>query len=304
MKIMMDCSDIFRNCRCPLRLDEPLAGHTSFRIGGPADVFAVPGSAEEAVGVLETARKANVPVFVIGGGANILVGDRGVRGLVVSLEKLDHCLLEEPVVRAGAGCPVSRAAEIAARAGLAGLERFYAMPGSVGGAVWMNARCYETEIADRLESVTVLDRDLEVRAAGVDKKMFSYKKSPYQAGGEIILEARFRLESDDAASLAVIMQKIRQDREEKGHFTAPSAGSVFKNNRAFGMPTGKLIDALGLKGTAVGGARISALHANIIINTGNATARDVKELISLIEKRIFDHYGFVLDREIIYIGED
>jgi UDP-N-acetylmuramate dehydrogenase len=287
-----------------IRSREPLSRHTSFRIGGPADAFARPRSVEELVSLLTAARESSVPVFIIGAGANILVSDKGFRGLIVSLARFCTFTIAGTRVEMGAGLPAARAAKKTARAGLQGLERFHAMPGSVGGAVWMNARCYESSFSDCLTAVTVLDQALHVRSLAVDRRVFDYKKSPFQTDGSVILSAVFSLTPAQPRALAAAMREIERDRRAKGHFSHPSAGSVFKNNRDFGEPTGKLLDALDFRGKAVGGAQVSVRHANIIINRRRATAADVKALVARAEQAIKQKYGYTLEREIIYIGDD
>ncbi len=287
--------------------DEPMSLHTTFETGGPADIYAEPATPGEAARLLEEARRLDLPAFVLGGGANILVSDRGVRGLVLSTAGMGGIRVDGAVLTAGAGAPVSRAAEAAADAGLGGLDFIYAMPGSVGGALWMNARCYDSSIADVLESVEFLGGAARPERAGRDDPAFmagfAYKKSPFQSDGRVILEASFRLRPADPEALWKRMREIRADRTAKGHFLAPSAGSVFKNNRDFGSPSGAIIDRLGLRGFSVGGARVSPLHANIILNTGGATARDIRVLIETVQKRVFDAFGFRLEPEILFVGD-
>jgi UDP-N-acetylmuramate dehydrogenase len=300
---MNDLEKILAPFRAVVRFREPLARHTSFRIGGPADAFARPRNSEELAALLKRAREASIPAFIIGAGANILVSDRGVRGLVVSLDRFRALSISGLTVKAGAGLAAGRLAYRTARAGLKGLERFYAMPGSVGGSVWMNARCYESSFADTLTAVTVLDRDLTPCARLVDRSLFGYKISPFQTDGGMILDATFSLTREDPRVLGPIMREIERDRRAKGHFSAPSAGSVFKNNRAFGAPTGRLLDELGLRGQTAGGAQFSPLHANIIVNRRRATAADVMALITRAERAVQEKYGFALEREVIYVGE-
>jgi UDP-N-acetylmuramate dehydrogenase len=301
---MNDLKKILAPFRPILRFREPLARHTSFRIGGPADAFARPRMTAELTALLEHARASGLPVFIIGAGANILVADKGIRRLVVSLERIRGFEINGTTVKAGAGLPASVLAEKTARAGLKGLERFFRMPGSVGGSVWMNARCYETSFCDALVSVTVLDRDLRPIESAIDRSAFDYKKTPFQTDGSVILSASFRLTRADPRALFPVMREIERDRRAKGHFSAPSAGSVFKNNRAFGEPTGRLLDAVGLRGRRSGGAQFSPLHANIIVNRGRATAADVKALIALAEHSVKEKYGFTLEREVICVGEE
>ncbi|MCF7928254.1 MAG: UDP-N-acetylmuramate dehydrogenase, partial [Spirochaetales bacterium] len=229
--------------------------------------------------------------------------DAGIRGLVIDTGRLQNIEVQDTRIRAGAGCDISKVAEHAAEKGLSGLEFIYAMPGSVGGSVWMNARCYGISVSERLESVRYLDENLQVREMIVDAKNFGYKTSPFQDKDAVILDAVFQLAEGDPAQIRRRMEKNREDRTTKGHFRAASAGSTFKNNRDFGSPTGVLIDRLGLKGYQIGGAMVAPYHGNIIINTGNAASRDILDLIRYIERRVYERYGFSLEREVRLIGD-
>ena len=198
---------------------------------------------------------------------------------------------------------MSEVSWLAASAGLAGLEFIFSMPGSVGGALWMNARCYGSSISEVLDWVEIINKDLEIVRFTPSDDSFAYKVSPFQKTNDVILSAGFRLREGDKDSLFREMESNRADRERKGHFVAPSAGSVFKNNRAFGDPTGKIIDRLGLRGYTIGGAKISDYHANMIVNTGGATAADIEALVRLVARRVREELGFTLEREVIPVGE-
>jgi UDP-N-acetylmuramate dehydrogenase len=291
------------NISCPLLFDEPLSMHTSFKIGGPAPVFARPGNTVQAREIFSVCLENNLRWYAVGHGSNVLVSDKGLPGVVISFEELKGVTVNGTRVRALSGTRLSDVVEEAQARGLGGLHPFHAMPGSVGGAIWMNARCYGASISDILESVQVLDRAARIETIPVNRDDFSYKKSPFQGRDLLILEGTFRLAAADPGSLRGRMDEIFADRVNKGHFLYPCAGSVFKNNRDFGRPTGELIDSLGLKGYSIGGARVSERHANIIINTGSARARDVKRLVEYIQRRVRERYGFELEREIIYLGE-
>jgi UDP-N-acetylmuramate dehydrogenase len=286
-----------------LRCDEPMAGHTSFRIGGPADLYAAPVSPAEVEQIIAACARESVPCFFLGGGTNLLVSDRGIRGVVLDLSGLYGFDAEGTQVTAQGGTPVSSLSDFALSRGLAGLEFAHALPGSVGGAVWMNARCYDAEIADVLSWVDYLDDGLVARHYVMSRADWEYKRSPFQQGSAVILRAGFRLAPGDPHLMGELMRDHRQDREKKGHFLFPCAGSVFKNNRAFGAPTGKLVDSLGLKGRRIGGAQIAPFHGNIIVNTGGASARDVRALIDLVEKEVRSSLGFSLEREVILAGD-
>lgn len=287
----------------PLRFDEPMAPHTSFRIGGPADAFLAPRSAEELADARSACLAAGLPVFLLGGGTNLLVADKGIRGAVIDLSGLRGLRIAEGALDALAGTPISDAAAAAAAAGLSGLEFAYCLPGTVGGAVWMNARCYDGSVSERLLAVVSSADDLVPRRRGILPEEWGYKRSPYQGLREAILSAEFRLAPGDRGRMEARMAEIKADRERKGHFRFPSAGSTFKNDRAFGAPTGALIDSLGLRGLAVGDAQVAPYHGNILINRGRATAADMLELIRTVERRVEDRLGFRLEREVVLAGE-
>lgn len=282
--------------------DEPLSLHTSFRVGGPADVYVVPEDADGIAMVLRAAVAQGIPVFVLGGGANILVSDQGIRGIVLDLRRIAHIAINDGELVAGAGYGMSDAAAYAAARGYSGPDFLYSMPGSVGGSVWMNARCYGTSISDVLRWATLIHPDGTRTRYEPAPEEFAYKKSPFQTRRAVIYEASFSLKQEELEVITARMREIESDRRSKGHFDAPSAGSVFKNNRSFGKPTGKIIDELGLKGHQIGGARISPLHGNIIVNTGTATAADILALVRYVETTVEAATGFRLEREVIPVG--
>ena len=286
------------------KADEPMSAHSSFRIGGPADLYVLPRGAAEAVEVLRLCTRESVPVFLLGGGTNILVSDRGIRGAVVDLSRLAGIRVEGFLLIAQAGTPVSEVAEEACNRGLSGLEFAYSLPGSLGGAVWMNARCYGAEISDVLQSVDYLPgAGGQTRRYEKKAEDWGYKRSPFQDGEKVVLSASFLLRPGDPAEMRRRMHSYREDRERKGHFLHPCAGSIFKNNRAFGAPTGKIIDSLGLKGTRIGDAQIAPYHGNIFINTGRARAADMRGLIERVEAEARARLGIELEREVILVGQ-
>jgi UDP-N-acetylmuramate dehydrogenase len=296
------------NIKGSIRRKEPLSRHTTFRIGGPADLFLQPADPGELPALFALLRGEGVPVFPLGGGANILVSDRGIRGAVLDLSELRGGRRAdgpegEPRLEFLAGTPVSAACEQACRLGLSGLEFLYAMPGSVGGAVWMNARCYSRSISDVLAEVQVAEPGGDLRMHLPDPEQFDYKLSPYQGMDALILRACFRLQEGDPRAIQAAMQANRADREAKGHFLWPCAGSVWKNNRSFGEPTGRILDSLGCKGLRVGDAAVSDQHANIIVNLGQATAAQVLELMRLVEARVLEARGYRLEREVLPVGD-
>jgi UDP-N-acetylmuramate dehydrogenase len=287
----------------PIRYDEPMAKHTSFHIGGSADAYAAPRSVEEIKELHSFCRQSGLPCFLLGGGTNLLVSDRGIRGMVVDISGVRGVGREGEEIAALAGSTMEETAGFALFEGLSGLEFTAGLPGSVGGAVWMNARAYEKSISDVLVRTEVLQADGTVRIIRTDPGEWGYKRSPFQNADALILCAFFSLQHGDRERMEEEMRRLRADRETKGHFLHPCAGSVFKNNRDFGAPTGKLIDSLGLKGRRIGDAAIASFHGNIIVNLGKATAADVLSLILLIESEVKQKLGFTLEREVLLAGE-
>ena len=280
-----------------------MAKHTTFEVGGPADVYAVPADAQDVATILRFSKEHDLPLFILGGGANILVSDDGFRGIVMDMGDIAEFEVRGEKVRVGAGLPISAAAERAAEAGLGGLDFLYSMPGSTGGALWMNARCYGSSVDDILEAATLVDEEGEIEHYTPKDGDFAYKVSPFQSRRAVIIDAVFKLHRDEVPLIRERMNTNEEDRRSKGHFDAPSAGSVFKNNRAFGNPSGVIIDGLGLRGTQIGGARVSDGHANIFINAQSATATDMRRLIEYVARRVLDERGFALEQEVLYVGD-
>ena len=281
-----------------------MRNHTSFQIGGPADLFCAPSTAYEIIHILKYADSCHFPVFILGDGANILVSDAGIRGIVIDMSNFsDFSFSKEYTLTAQAGIKVHELAEAAAKRGFAGVEFFFGLPGTVGGAIYMNARCYGVSTSDILSKVTYIDESFEKKTYTPREGDFTYKTSPFQHKKAVILEGEFVVQSGDRKNIRETMNSHRADRNRKGHFDFPSAGSTFKNNRDFGQPTGKIIDSLGLRGYKIGGAMVSPTHANIIVNAGGATAGDVKRLIDHIKEEVYRAYGYILEEEVRYIGE-
>ncbi|MDR2718073.1 MAG: UDP-N-acetylmuramate dehydrogenase [Treponema sp.] len=297
-------------CAVEVRYNEPMAAHSTFRAGGPADCWLKPSGENFpafAAALLAAARAGHIPVFVLGGGANILAADAGIRGIVLDTGGWagETGRRQEGILEFRAGTNIDAAAEIAADAGLSGLEFLAGMPGSIGGAVWMNARCYGQEIADVITETEVIDfsgSKPERLRLPANKSEFSYKHSPFQGRDVLILSASFHLTPGKEQQIRALMDSHRKDREAKGHYRYPSAGSVFKNNPAFGKPTGQIIDELGLCGLRTGGAQVAPWHGNIIVNTGGASASDIRTLIDEVTARVKTAAGFDLEPEILFIG--
>ncbi len=284
------------------REEEPLAGHTTFRIGGPADAMVFPASINDVKAVQLLCMQEHIPMTILGRGANVLVADKGIRGVTLNLTSLAAWNHDGSVLTTQAGLDVSAAAEAGRANGFSCLEFLNAMPSTVGGAVYMNARCYGSEIADVLIDATVVENGME-RTLPFLKEEWDYKVSPFQSQAGIIVQARFRTEPAEARDIEAVMIANKTDRESKGHFRLPCAGSVFKNNHAFGAPSGVLIDRVGLKGLRRGKAAVSDWHANIIVNEGGATAADLRALVNEVKERVAAATGFTLEEEVLYIGD-
>ncbi|MCL2764151.1 MAG: UDP-N-acetylmuramate dehydrogenase [Treponema sp.] len=305
-------------CEITILYDEPMKNHTTFKVGGNADCYLCPegeGFTSFCIALLKSARNEKVPLFIIGGGANIVVSDRGIRGIVLDMNEWNGesvwsiCAGEDELVLRS-GTLIDAAADIAAAAELSGLEFLAGMPGTIGGAIWMNARCYGSEMADVLKWVEIIEKDesleneYEIKRYDINKeKDFDYKKSVFQNMDCIILSASFKLKKGSKVKILADMEKNREDRYEKGHYLFPCAGSAFKNNRDFGKPTGQIIDELGLKGFKIGGAQVAPFHGNIVINADNASASDIRALMDEVAKRVKENTGFILEPEILFIGD-
>ena len=290
---------------CPgleLRRNEPMSRHTTFRIGGPAALMALPRTAEEAKTVLKTAAELNIEPFFLGNGSNLLAADGGYPGFVVKpAGELEEIRASGRVLEAGCAALLSRLSKRALELDLTGLEFAQGIPGSVGGAVTMNAGAYGGETARVLESVTVLERDGSVRELPAAECGFGYRRSIFSDGHALILKARFRLEQGDGCTIKARMDELAAKRREKQPLEYPSAGSAFK--RPEGHFAAALIDGCGLKGLTVGGAQVSEKHAGFIVNRGEATCADVLELIRRVKERVLAATGVELETEIRFLGE-
>ncbi|MBO4732231.1 MAG: UDP-N-acetylmuramate dehydrogenase [Spirochaetaceae bacterium] len=287
------------------RQNEPLAPHTTFKIGGNADYFFMPQSVEELLAVILRIKENNQPFFVLGGGSNVVINDEGFRGAVICTEKLNTIYIEEKsdikTLVCGAGCLMNNVVAFCEQNSLSGLESFSGLPGTVGGACFMNARCYNKSISDVLVSAEYVDtRTGKKGSYKMNCKDWDYKKSPFQNTDRIIVQAVFCVKDGNKDEIKKQDEYFVHDREQKGHFRYPSAGSVFKNNRDFGEPSGKLIQDAGLLGYSIGGAKVSDWHGNFIINYNNATAADVKALVEHVRHVVYEKRGFLLEPEIIF----
>ena len=289
-----------------LIFDEPLKMHTGFKTGGCADAFAETSDARVISQIFELASSEKVSVCVIGNGSNLLVSDAGYRGIIIRMAETDG---SEPVsfaddarVRATAGCSLGTLAHECAKHGLTGLEFAAGIPGSVGGAVVMNAGAYGGEIKDVLAEVTVMEKDGRIVKAGADELKLAYRYSVVPERGWTVLEAVFALKPGEPAQIFECMAELARKRKEKQPLEYPSAGSTFK--RPEGYFAGKLIEDAGLKGFSIGGAMVSQKHAGFVINTGNATSSDIMELIDTVRNRVNERFNVVLEPEVRMIGFD
>lgn len=290
---------------CPLRVDEPMARHTTFQIGGPADRFLTVENAAQLQGLLSCLRQAGIPYLVLGKGSNLLVSDKGIRGAVLHLGgdfKKVEVLPDGRTLRAGAGAPLASVCALARERSLTGLEFAWGIPGSAGGGAYMDAGAYGGEMRDVVSRVLHLGPDGTPGEARGEELCFGYRKSRYTGGEDIITAVEFTLQPGDPAAIAGKMEELMGRRKDKQPYDMPSAGSVFK--RPQNGFAAALIEQCGLKGRRVGGAQVSEKHAGFIVNTGGATCQDVLELISVIRKTVEEQTGTCLECEVRVTGEE
>jgi len=276
---------------------------STFKTGGPAEIFIKPLNEQDIILVKDFSLANGVPLFVLGGGANLLISDKGIKGITLYTGELNNCRIEGTDLIADSGISVNKLAETALEAGLSGLEFIYGMPGSAGGALWMNARCYGGEISHVFKWAEIINEENKIEHIEYCDKDWAYKISPFQNKNTFIFKSCFALTKGNKEAIKFQMDKNYRDRKDKGHFNAPCAGSVFKNNRAFGKPSGQIIDEAGLRGITIGEAAVSDFHANIIINKGNAKASDILELINLVHDKVKEKTGLDLEPEVIPVGD-
>jgi UDP-N-acetylmuramate dehydrogenase len=294
-----------------LKRDEPLAQYTTFRIGGPADVMYHATSADDLAVAVQSARTIEVPHFVLGLGANILIGDKGFRGLVIRNTSSRFEFFDDGRLTVESGAVVGEIIPKAVERGWSGLEHYVGIPSTVGGAVWQNLHFLEPEperkqtmfIADVFESAEILSEEGERRTVDRDYMQFGYDTSILHSRRDVVLTATFKLVPGDIAVMHRIMQENLSWRGSRHPWLQyhPSAGSIFK--KIEGVGAGRLVDQCGLKGFRHGDAQISHIHANIMVNLGHATARDVRELITIAQKAVEERFGLHLEPEISFIGD-
>ena len=279
-------------------MDEPMAKHTSFRIGGPVEAMAFPKNPEELAKLLKTSALLHITPAILGAGTNILAPDEGIRGLIICLK---DCMggmeqLDDTHIRVAAGVTMTRAAVFAAGLGLSGLEFAHGIPGTVGGGVYMNAGAYGGEICQVCRSVEVMDMDGNISTMGCSCMEFSYRHSILEEKDGIVLSAIFELEPKPQEEIREKMADLMNRRKTSQPLDLPSAGSAFK--RPVGGYAAALIDQAGLKGFCVGGAGVSTKHAGFVVNNGGATSADVKEVLRRVSDKVFADTGIRLEPEV------
>lgn len=282
------------------KLREPMNKHTSFKTGGEADIFINVHSAEELSYLCETARALEVPVFILGKGSNLLVSDKGIEGAVISLSGLDEIIVEGNKITVGAGASLSALCVAAEKASLSGLEFAYGIPGSVGGALFMNAGAYGGEMRDVVTSAEYLTPEGESRQISADEMALGYRTSIFKSNQNIITSVSFTLKEDSSEEIRARMTDFMDRRKSKQPLEYPSAGSTFK--RPEGYFAGALIEQNNLKGVSVGGAMVSEKHAGFVINYDNATTDDILKLIGHIKATVLNNNGVTLETEVIFVG--
>jgi UDP-N-acetylmuramate dehydrogenase len=285
-----------------IKYNEPMKNHTSFKVGGPADILLLPETPNQVGDAVKLCGKYGINFYIIGNGSNLIVRDGGYRGVIIKLSRLNNVSADGEYLKAEAGAALSTAAMEALKYNLKGMEFASGIPGTVGGAVTMNAGAYGPEMKDIINYAILMDISGSQFKLNKDKLDLSYRNSIIQKNNYIVLEAVFKLEKGNYDEIKNLMDDLNRRRAEKQPLNYPSAGSTFK--RPIGHYAGKLIEDAGIKGMSNGGASISEKHAGFVINHDNATAKDVLGLISKVQKTINEKYNVALEPEVRIIGEE
>lgn len=288
-----------------VKYNEPMSNHTTIKIGGKADVLVLPQNVDDVINVIKFAKEKSVKVLVIGNGSKLLVRDGGIRGIVIKLSsKFSNYTIDGEYIEVEAGASLPKISIVARESSLSGLEFAAGIPGNIGGAIYMNAGAYGSDMSNVVEQVTYLDSNLDVKCIKNSECEFGYRTSIFKTKlkGAVILSAKLKLKKGNKQEIEDVMKKNNDSRREKQPLEYPNAGSTFK--RPEGFFVGKLIDDLGLKGMKIGGAEISTKHSGFIVNTGNAKAKDVIDLIDCIKEKVLENNNVKLEEEIIIIGEE
>jgi UDP-N-acetylmuramate dehydrogenase len=295
---MVSSSDIGRFFRGELQLNQPLSAYTWMKVGGPADYVVEPLDRDDLIRIVNYFRQQEYPFMILGRGSNILVSDQGIRGAVITLEKaLSRVWVKEDIVIAESGVRLSKFVDFCIQHGLAGVEMLPGIPGTVGGAVVMNAGAYGGETADYLIDVEVI-RDGIVQVVPKQSAGFSYRHSNFE--NDVVLNARFQLPKGDKHELQQRRRELIIKRNETQPLELPNSGSMFKNPP--GTYAAKLIEQVGLKGKRIGGAQISTRHANFIVNVGGAKADDIVRLLDLVRRSVYQNTGILMELEVKLVG--
>lgn len=285
-----------------IKYDELMKNHTTFKIGGPADVLVTPRSFEQISDIIKLCKENNVPYYVIGNGSNLLVKDGGIRGVVIKLTELNKIKSEGENIIAECGAAIGDVSKAAIEASLTGIEFACGIPGSVGGALTMNAGAYNGEISNVLESALIIDNNGEIRRLSKDEMELGYRMSAVLKYGYTVLEATFKLHKGEHEKIKERVDDLTRRRNEKQPLEYPSAGSTFK--RPEGHFAAKLIEDSGLKGFHVGDAEVSAKHSGFVINRGEASAREIMQLVEVVQEEVKNKFDVELHMEVRIIGED
>lgn len=285
-----------------VKLQEPMSKHTTFRIGGPADFYLCPHSTKEVQQTIQICKEENLPYFILGNGSNLLVSDKGYRGAIIQLWKnFSDISVKDCCITAKAGALLSKVAAEALEEGLTGMEFASGIPGTIGGAVFMNAGAYGGEMKDIIKEVKVLDDQGEIRVLSNEEMKLGYRTSIVKEKGYTVLSAVLQLKKGEVSVIRETMEDLKNRRTSKQPLDMPSAGSTFK--RPEGYFAGKLIMDSGLRGFSVGGAQVSEKHCGFVVNKGGATAEDVTALIREVQRRVKEKFGVELETEVRFLGE-
>lgn len=283
-------------------VDAEMKNYVHFRVGGPADILLIPENKDQVVKTIELCKNNNIPYFVVGNGSNLLVRDGGIKGVVIKFNEVKNITVQGEVIEAECGAMLKDVSNEALNNSLTGFEFACGIPGTIGGAVFMNAGAYDGEIAHVIESAEVIDNNGEIKVLSKDELELGYRSSIVMKKNYIVLSARFKLKHGEVRKIKEIVEDLTNKRESKQPLEYPSAGSTFK--RPVGYYAGKLIQDAGLKGYVIGGAAVSEKHSGFVINKSNATAKDILDLIAHIQNEVKDKFDVELHPEVRIIGED
>lgn len=286
-----------------IKIDEPMSRHTSFKVGGPADIFITPVNGMQIKDVLKLCHESGCPVFVMGNGTNLVVRDKGIRGVVLKIyDNFNNISVEGNMITAEAGALLSVVSKTALKYSLKGLEFACGIPGTIGGAVAMNAGAYGPEMMSVVDSADVIDNEFNIITLDNKQLEFGYRTSSVSVNGYIVLRAKLKLEPGNYDEIKDRIDTLTRRRKERQPLHLPSAGSTFKRPEGNFAP--KLIEEAGLKGRSVGDACVSEMHSGFIVNMGNASAKDILDLIEVVKKEVYDKYNVMLEPEVKIVGEE